>query len=106
MDMLLRTGEVATAGVVLAELRQGYRTSAQAKALLAPLLSLPYLEVDRDNWLVAGQIVAEARARGHQLETVDCLLAALAIRENCPIFTLDQDFKRIPGVRLYPVPTV
>ena len=28
MDMLLRTGEVATDGVVLTELRQGARTSA------------------------------------------------------------------------------
>jgi predicted nucleic acid-binding protein len=106
MDMLLRIGEVATAGVVLAELRQGARTGAQAKVMLAPLLSLPYLEVDRENWLAAGQIVAEARARGQRLETVDCLLAALAMRENCSIFTLDGDFKRIPGLKLYPVRTV
>ena len=102
MEVLLRTSAVATAGLVLAELRQGYRTNEQAKAMLALLQSLPYLQDEREDWLAAGQIIAEARARGYRLETADCLLAALALRAKCPIFTLNQDFKRIPGLRLYP----
>jgi len=106
MDMLLRTGEVATAGLVLAELRRGCRTPDQAKRMVGRLRSLPYLEVDRDIWLAAGQMVAEAAARGYKLEIADCLLAALALRDNCLILTLDQDFKRISGLRLYPVRTV
>jgi predicted nucleic acid-binding protein len=103
MDMLLRTGEVVTAGMVLAELRRGCRTPDQARRMLGRLQGLPYLEVDRENWLAAGQLVAEAAGRGYQLEIADCLLAALALRENCWILTLDQDFKRIPGVKLHPV---
>jgi predicted nucleic acid-binding protein len=105
MDRLLRTGEVATAGLVLAELRRGCRTPEQAKRMLGRLQGLPYLEVDRDNWLGAGQMVAETAARGYKLEIADCLLAALALRDNCLILTLDQDFKRIPGLKLYPVRT-
>lgn len=103
MDMLLRTGEVVTAGLVLAELRRGCRTPDQAKRMLERLQGLPYLEVDRDNWLTAGQMAADAAARGHKLEIADCLLAALALRDNCLILTLDQDFKRIPGLKLYPL---
>jgi predicted nucleic acid-binding protein len=106
MDMLLRAGEVATAGLVLAELRRGCRTRDQAKRMLGRLQGLPYLEVDRDNWLAAGQMAAEAAARGYKVEIADCLLAALALRDNCPILTLDQDFQRIPGLRLYPVRAV
>jgi len=102
MDMLLRTRSVLTAGLVLAELRQGCKTSQQATAMMARLLSLPYLDEGRDDWLAAGQIVAESRARGYHLETGDCLLAVLAMREQCPIFSLDQDFKRVPGLKLYP----
>jgi predicted nucleic acid-binding protein len=103
MNTLLRTGEVATAGIVLAELRQGCRTPNQLKAMMARLLSLPYLEVERPDWLAAGQMVIDARGRGHQLEIADCLLATLALRQNYSIFTLDQDFKRIPGLKLYPI---
>jgi len=106
MDMLLRAGEVATAGLVLAELRRGCRTRDQAKRMLGRLQGLPYLEVDRDNWLAAGQMAAEAAARGYKVEIADCLLAALALRDNCLILTLDQDFQRIPGLRLYPVRAV
>lgn len=101
MDMLLRAGVVATAGLVLAELRQGCRTPAEAKTLLARLAALPYLEVDRENWLGAGQMVADGRGRGCQLEIADCLLSALALREKCWFFTLDHDFERIPGLQLY-----
>jgi len=105
MDMLLRTGEVATAGLVLAELRQRCRTPDQAKRMLGRLQGLPYLEVDRDNWVAAGQMAADAAARGHKLKIADCLLATLALRADCLILTLDQDFKRIPGLKLYPVQT-
>ncbi|HTV55118.1 MAG TPA: hypothetical protein VMI06_09395 [Terriglobia bacterium] len=37
------------------------------------------------------------------LNSVNCLLAALALREQCEIFTLDRDFERIPGIKLYRV---
>jgi predicted nucleic acid-binding protein len=106
MEMLLRTGEVATAGLVLAELRRGCRTPNQAKRMLSRLQGLPYVEVDRDNWLAAGQMVAEAAARGYKLEMANCLLAALALRDDCLALTLDRDFQRIPGLRLYPLRTV
>jgi predicted nucleic acid-binding protein len=106
MNTLLRTGEVATSGMVLAELRQGCRTPDQAKAVMSRLQLLPYLEVERTDWLSAGQLVADARRRGHHLEIADCLLAARALRENHSIFTLDQDFKRIPGLKLHPIRTM
>ena len=67
---------------------------------LEPLM---YLELDRAGWIRAGQLVAEAAARGYRLEIGDCLLAALALRENCPILTLDADFKQVAGLKLYPV---
>jgi predicted nucleic acid-binding protein len=103
MNALLRMGEVATAGMVLAELRQGCRTPDQAKAIMGRLQYLPYLEVERPDWLAAGQMVVDAREKGHQLEIADCLLATVALRENYPIFSLDPDFKRIPGLKLYPI---
>jgi len=103
MDMLLRSGEVVTAGLVLAELRRGCRTHSQIRMTLEALEPLMYLELDRAGWIRAGQLVAEAAARGYRLEIGDCLLAALALRENCPILTLDADFKQVAGLKLYPV---
>ena len=101
MDGLLRSGEVATAGLILAELRRGCRTPSQVKLMLEAMEPLPYLEIDRASWLKAGEIAVEADARGYRLEVGDCLIAAVVLREHCSLFTLDRDFSRIPGLKLY-----
>ena len=98
---LLRCSEVATSGLVVAELRRGARSAAQVRIILDAMEPLTYFEVDRATWLRAGEISAEGAARGYQLEVGDCLLASLALRENCSVFTLDRDFERIPGLKLY-----
>ena len=103
MDALLRRGEVATAGLVLAELRRACRTPSQVNLMLDAMEPLSYLEIERASWLEAGQIAAQADARGYKLEVGDCLLAAIALRERCSLFTLDRDFSRIPGLNLYGV---
>jgi len=104
LETLLRRGEVATAGLVLAELRQGCRSSQQVKLLMHVMQPLPYLEADRSAWLQAGELASECAARGYTLKIADCLLASLALREGCSLFTLDGDFQQIPRLRLYPAP--
>ena len=101
LEPLLRQGEVATAGLVLAELRRGCRSTPQVRGLLKAMEPLVYLEADRDSWRRAGELVAECSARGFQVGIADCLLAALAMRESASIFTLDRDFERILRLRLF-----
>ena len=101
MDQLLRAAEAMTAGLVLAELRRGCRSAAQVKAVSEAMEPLIYLEATREIWLHAGEIAADGAARGYKLEVGDCLLAALALREQCLIFSLDRDFERIPGLKLH-----
>lgn len=101
MDNLLLTGEVMTAGLIVAELRHGCRSPEQVRLMTEALSPLDYHEVDQGAWLRAGEIAAQTASRGFRLEIGDCLLAALALREKCQIFTLDRDFERIPGIKLY-----
>lgn len=101
MKDLLHRGEVATSGLVMAELRQGARSPAQVRAILDAMAPLTYLEAEQATWLRAGELAAAGAGRGRRLEIGDCLLAALALREGCLLFTLDRDFEHIPGVKLY-----
>ena len=101
LDDLLLRGEAVSAGLVLAELRHGCRTQAQVGMMMEALQPLPYVEASRDDWLRAGELAAEGAARGRRLQIGDCLLAALAMRAGCLLFTLDRDFEHIPGVKLY-----
>lgn len=98
---LLRRREVATAGLIIAELRQGCKSQPQVSAVLGAMEPLRYLEVARHDWLRAGELAANGAARGFTLEIGDCLVAAIALREGCPVFSLDRDFERIPGLKLY-----
>ena len=101
LEALLRRGEVATAGMVLAELRRGCRSTPQVRGLLEAMEPLVYLEPDRDAWLRAGELSAECSVRGFAVGIADCLLAALAMRESASVFTLDRDFEHIPRLRLF-----
>ncbi len=100
---LLRHREVATAGIVISELRAGCKSHAQVREILDAMSQLVYHEADLETWMRAGELAAEGASRGLKLETGDCLLAAIALREQCEIFTLDRDFERIPHVKLYRV---
>ncbi len=101
LDDLLRAREVATTGLILAELRQGCKSRAEVELLLGAMRPLAYLEAHRAVWLRAGELVASGAARGHKLDVGDCLVAAIALSEDAPVFTLDRDFERIPGLRLH-----
>jgi predicted nucleic acid-binding protein len=67
---------------------------------------LAYFEVDKHTWIHAGELAANAAARGYRLEIGDGVLAALALREGCSVYSLDPDFERIPGLKLHRARTV
>jgi tRNA(fMet)-specific endonuclease VapC len=46
----------------------------------------------------AAELQLALRARGWQLETVDSLIAAVALRYNLTLLTTDKDFQAVPGL--------
>lgn len=42
----------------------------------------------------------DLRRRGHQLDTIDALIAILALRNNLVLLTTDRDFSAVPGLRV------
>ena len=93
--------EIAMVGPVLAELLHGLRTQQEFDAMVGQFAALDYLEINRRTWTVVGSIRRELRRRGALIGFADCVTSALAIQHDCAVFTLDGDFHRIPGLRLY-----
>ena len=94
-DDLLR---LVTCPPVLQEVRQGLRRTGQADAffdnfqaircLSSPLLSTLFL--------AAADIYREGRRRGLTIRSsYDCLIAAIAIEHNVPVWHRDRDFDAI-----------
>ncbi len=89
------------AGPVLAEVLQGARSQQEYEQLYLRLTSLPYLDDTAETWARAGALSYELRLRGLAVNLVDLLIAALAMDHGHQVYTLDEHFRRIPGVELY-----
>ena len=100
VDKLLDQERVVLCGLVELELLQGFR--ADERALFASLFeALPYAEVDRQDWRAAGFLQAGLRSRGITIPATDALIAALCLRHDLSILTLDKHFDQIPQLRQF-----
>ncbi len=85
----------------MAEILQGARTQREQVELASFLQDMPYLEAPKPVWLKVGDLSMQLRRQGGMIPFTDLLIAALAIENDCTVYTLDQHFQRIPGMALH-----
>jgi predicted nucleic acid-binding protein len=85
---------------ILYELTAGARSPRRGDDLRALLLRGPILAVDGlQDWEVAAQLYRSARARGLTVRSsIDCLIAAVALRTANPVLARDRDFEALAQV--------
>ena len=94
-DDLLR---LVTCPPVLQEVRQGLRRTSQADAFFENFEAVPCLSAPTPSSLFrsAAEIYREGRRRGITIRSsYDCLIAAIAIEHNVPVWHRDRDFDSI-----------
>lgn len=101
MDMLLAQGEVAMVGPVLTEMLQGASSDRELEFLSSRLRALEFFDTNSDTWDRAARINFELKKQGRILAQADVVIAALSFQNEVPIYTLDSDFDRIPGLALH-----
>lgn len=90
--------EVVTCPVIIQEVLQGVTEDLAHRRLRTSLLALPRLAdpLDLDLCLEAADIYRRGRRRGLTLRSsVDCLIAACAIRHHVSVWHRDRDFTAI-----------
>ena len=70
------------------------RTLSAARELFEPL------PIDGTVARIFGELVAEARRRGRRPKVNDTWIAAIAVANDLPVYTQDDDFTGIPRVRV------
>jgi len=98
---LIDAEEVALVGAVLAELLQGCRSRKEREEVEEGLLALPYLEMTRETWIMAGEIASPLLRKGVTLPMSDLVVAAIALEHRCRVYSLDAHFEKIPGLPRY-----
>jgi predicted nucleic acid-binding protein len=82
-------------GIVLQELLSGVRTEAEFERLQDLMDGFPLMLDTREHHMDAARIANRCRDAGIAVSTVDCLIAAMAIRSKSQLLTADQDFERM-----------
>jgi len=83
---------VATTGLVLEELLQGFSGPKARAQSIDCFSSLPLVQPDRQDHVDAASLRTACRRGGVQIGTIDALLAQLCIRHHLTLLTTDQDF--------------
>jgi predicted nucleic acid-binding protein len=99
-DAIAEERPVAWTEPVLLELLAGARSQRAATDLRALLRRGPLLRVEGlTDWEVAATLHRSTRARGLPVRsTMDCLIAAVALRNGVPLATRDRDHATLARV--------
>ena len=105
LQRLIDTNRALMVGVVFAAVLQGARSEREYATLLPLLEAIPYQEMTRLTWASAGRLALQLRTEGRLIPLTDMAVAATALEGEHEVFTLDEHFNRVPGLRLH-TPTV
>ena len=87
-----------TCGPVVQEILQGLRPGPASEAFREAFLAIPVLSdpIPLALYLSAAEIYRQGRRKGITIRSsVDCLIAAIAIRNAVPVWHRDRDFEAI-----------
>ena len=98
---LIASGEAAVTGPVIMEYLRGARSQEEFEFLSERIVSIYYLEVDQQTWVLASKLSRRYIRAGEMMSDLDVVIAAAAIRHSAPLYTLDGGFQRIPELELY-----
>ena len=101
---LIQKGVLVISGLVVFELLQGAKNKKDADLIKEVTQVLPILETKHEIWLSAGDLYYDLRRKGITIPPSDVLLSALAIENNCSLFTIDNHFDRIPKLLRHTIP--
>ena len=98
---LMKRRLAATTGVVSAEVLRGARSPEHFARLARLLNRVHYLDTTQAVWETVAELAFGLKLRGEALPLPDLVIGAVALQHGCQLYTLDQDFKRIPNLELY-----
>ena len=98
---LLADAQACVVGIVIAEVLQGARNLEDYEKLRRGFGAAEYVEMDRSVWERVGHLSMQLKLAGTPVALTDLAIAATALDRQYEVFTLDKDFTKIPGLRLY-----
>ena len=97
--------EIATCGVIKAELLRGSNTDKQFTQMEEALNDFTYLSFFEKDWIDLSKLFITLKQNGLTVPFQDAMIAYLAIKNKCEIWTNDKHFKLmqviLPELKLF-----
>jgi len=93
--------EIATCLPVIQEVLQGFREERAYRLARDAMTALPIVEspMEEPLFIEAAELYRAARRQGFTIRSsVDCLIAACALRHDLPVLHMDRDFELLARV--------
>ncbi len=96
LSRMIEQGEtIFLLGIILQERLQGVREPHDFKRLKEHMDSFPVFDIAREHYVKAADLKNHLGRNGVQVSTIDALIAAATIANDCYLFTNDKDFQYI-----------
>jgi predicted nucleic acid-binding protein len=109
IDELLDFEEIVTCLPVVQEVLQGFREERAYRTARDAMLALPIVEspMEESLFVEAAGLYRSARRQGLTIRSsVDCLVAACALRHDFPVFHKDRDYDLLSRISALSVRTI
>ena len=97
-ESIFQENEIATCGVIFTELLRGSKNPKESEKLKTVLECFEYLSFEKQDWLEISSLFAKLKKNGLTIPFQDGIIAYLAIKNNCQLWTFDNHFKLIKTV--------
>ena len=91
---------ILTCGPVIFEINRGLR-HPERKRIMALFDALIRLPVEEGVWEQAGDLDASLRRKGITIPPMDILIAQICRDHDVSLFTLDEHFSSVPGLKFF-----
>lgn len=102
VEQLIEQDRVIVIGPVLAEVLFGFRRSEQADWVASRLKNLGWIEVNWADWRESASLGRQLAANGHRLPLTDLVIAAVALRHDLSVYSIDPEFDLFTDLKRFP----
>ncbi len=96
LSTIIKNGEnIFLLGIILQEILQGVRKPQDFIRLKEYFEPFPLIEIEREDYIRAAELKNHLSRNGIQVSTIDALIAAASIVNDCYLHTDDKDFSHI-----------
>ena len=103
--IIFEDNEIATCGVIKTELLRGSNSEKQFSQIEEALNDFTYFSFSEKDWISLSKLFITLKKNGLAVPFQDAMIAYLAIKHDCEVWTNDKHFKLmqvvLPSLRLF-----